>query len=357
MKTWIIIPTYNEIENLESLVIKINKVLKVFDYTICIVDDASPDGTGDLAEKLKKKHPIKILHRKKKQGLGSAYIAGFKFALQNNVDLIFEMDADFSHNPQDLLKMINETENGNHMIIGSRKIKGGKIVGWNWWRKFCSNGAMVFSRLILNFKTKDVTAGFRCYKRNVLESINLDKIKSNGYAFQEEMLYYAEKQGFKVKEIPVTFIDRKKGKSKLNKKDIVEFFITVIKIKLSEFKTFLKYCVGGGTGLIVDFSLLYLLTDLMGTWYLLSATISFIISALVNYLIQYYWTFKSKRKKFLTQLSTFLIIAIFGLVINNTVIYLMVEKLFIHYLLAKIIAAVIVTFWNFVLNYKITFKK
>ena len=196
MKIWIIIPTYNEIENLEKLVIEINKILSSFSYTICIVDDNSPDGTGDLAEKLKEKYPIKILHRNKKQGLGSAYIAGFKFALKHKADLIFEMDADFSHNPKDLLKMIEEAQNGNHLIIGSRKIKDGKVIGWNGWRYFCSNGAMFFSRLILNFKTRDVTAGFRCYRKEVLEKINLDKIKSNGYAFQEEMLYYVEKQGY-----------------------------------------------------------------------------------------------------------------------------------------------------------------
>ncbi len=228
---YIIIPTYNEKENLPELIQKISKELENYNYKILIVDDNSPDGTGQVAEELKQNYPVDVLHRDKKLGLGSAYLAGFKIALDNGADLIFEMDADFSHDPRDLPKMIKEIKNGNDVVIGSRRVKGGKIVGWNFWRHFCSKGAMFFSRLVLNIKTKDVTAGFRCYKRKVLESIDLDKIKSNGYAFQEEMIYKIEKMNFKIKEIPVIFTDRQKGKSKLNKKDIWEFFVMIFKLR------------------------------------------------------------------------------------------------------------------------------
>jgi len=231
MKIYIIIHTYNEAENLSNLVKVISKELENYNYKILIVDDNSPDGTGQVAEELKQNYPVDVLHRDNKLGLGSAYLTGFKIALDNGADLIFEMDADFSHDPRDLPKMIKEIKNGNDVVIGSRRVKGGKIVGWNFWRHFCSKGAMFFSRLVLNIKTKDVTAGFRCYKRKVLESIDLDKIKSNGYAFQEEMIYKIEKMNFKIKEIPVIFTDRQKGKSKLNKKDIWEFFVMIFKLR------------------------------------------------------------------------------------------------------------------------------
>jgi dolichol-phosphate mannosyltransferase len=145
------------------------------------------------------------------------------------------MDADFSHDPKDIIRLIEICENGFHLAIGSRKINGGKIIGWNWKRKLMSHGAMFLSRLILHLRTKDVTAGFRCYHHEVLKKINLDNIKSNGYAFQEEMLYRTEKLGFTIAEIPVTFKDRKHGQSKLGKKEIKEFFIVIFKLKFKKY--------------------------------------------------------------------------------------------------------------------------
>lgn len=233
MSIWLIIPTYNEKENLANLIYAIAENLKNYHYQILVVDDNSPDGTGQIAEDLKVKYPIEVLHRSGKLGAGSAYLAGFKKALANGADLIFEMDADFSHRPEDLPRMIEAAKDAD-LVIGSRKIAGGKIIGWRWYRYFYSNGAMFFSRLILGLKTKDVTAGFRCYHCEVLKKINLDNIKSNGYAFQEEMLYHIEKAGFKVKEIPVVFPDRRLGQSKLNKKDITEFFKIIFKLRFSK---------------------------------------------------------------------------------------------------------------------------
>ncbi|HPA25342.1 MAG TPA: polyprenol monophosphomannose synthase [bacterium] len=233
MLVYIIIPTYNEKENLANLIPAIAENLKNFDYKILVVDDNSPDDTGKLAEKLAENFPIEVLHRIGKFGLGSAYIMGFKKALANGADLIFEMDADFSHDPKDLPHLIEAVSHAD-LVIGSRKIKNGKIIGWNFLRHFYSNGAMFFARLILGLKTHDVTAGFRCYKREVLEKINLDQIKSNGYAFQEEMLFHVEKNNFKIKEVPVVFQDRKVGQSKLNKKDILEFFKTILRLRLKK---------------------------------------------------------------------------------------------------------------------------
>ena len=229
MKTIIVIPTYNEKENIEKLINKIF-ALNIIGLEILVVDDNSPDGTAQVVKNLQSKYPLHILERASKLGLGSAYIAGFKKALELQADRIFEMDADFSHDPDDLPAILESAKNYD-LVIGSRKIAGGKIIGWGFTRKFMSNGAMWLSRILLGLKAKDVTAGFRCFNSQVLKTLNLDKIKSNGYAFQEELLYKTQKADFTITEIPVTFIDRREGKSKLSKKDIIEFFLIILKLR------------------------------------------------------------------------------------------------------------------------------
>lgn len=232
MKIVIVIPTYNEVENIEKLIKKIFN-LGIDGLEIIVVDDNSPDMTAKKVEDLKYSFfnsKLHLIKRSGKLGLGSAYIAGFKKALVLNADYIFEMDADFSHDPDDIPGLLKACENAD-LAIGSRKIRGGKVIGWGWTRKFMSNGAMWFSRLILGLKPKDVTAGFRCFRRQTLESINIETIKSNGYAFQEELLYRTQKAGFKITEIPVVFVDRQEGKSKLGKKDIFEFFWIILKLR------------------------------------------------------------------------------------------------------------------------------
>jgi dolichol-phosphate mannosyltransferase len=241
MKTSIIIPTYNERENIAELCERIFKNNPA-DVGIIFVDDNSPDGTAEKILRcasepqprrdpstslgMTNTQPIQLIRRSAKLGLGSAYIAGFKRALADGADLIFEMDADLSHAPEDIPRMIEAAQDAD-LVIGSRRVDGGKITGWDARRHFTSSAATGFARLVLGLKTRDVTAGFRCYRRQVLEKINLDKIKSNGYAFQEEMLFLVEHLGFRVKEIPVEFNDRARGKSKLSFKDIVEYFLTM----------------------------------------------------------------------------------------------------------------------------------
>lgn len=236
MKTIIVVPTYNERENIAKLIPTIFNIIPN-DLEIIVVDDNSPDHTAQIVTDWQTIYPLSLhlIKREKKSGLGSAYIAGFKKALELGADLIMEMDADFSHNPTDVPKLILACSEGADMSIGSRKITSGGIIGWNWKRKMMSNGAMFLSRLVLGLKVRDVTAGFRCYRRQVLEAIRLDNISSNGYAFQEELLYRVEKQGFTTKEIPVIFTDRKVGQSKLSTKDIVEFFLTIIKLKFKKY--------------------------------------------------------------------------------------------------------------------------
>lgn len=231
MKTIIVIPTYNEAQNIKPLLRSLFD-LPVKNLEVIVVDDNSPDGTANIVKKVKKHHPVHLIKRQGKLGIGSAYITGFKRALEYNADLIFEMDADFSHDPEDVPRMIARSQEGHDLVIGSRKIDGGGIVGWGFVRKFMSTGAMVFARSVLGLKAKDVTAGFRCYKKEVLDTIDLDDIKSNGYAFQEEMLYRTQKNGFSISEVPVIFKDRERGKSKLSKKDIIEFFIVMIKLRI-----------------------------------------------------------------------------------------------------------------------------
>ncbi len=226
---YIVIPTYNEAENLPKLVEKI--FLLPLNIEVLVVDDNSPDNTGKIAGDLSKKYKLEVLHRSGKMGLGSAYIAGFRKALDKNADFIMEIDADLSHDPADIPKLVQALETGADLAIGSRRIAGGRIVGWNWWRKFMSWGAMTFARLFLGLKTKDVTAGFRCYRRQILAEIQFAKIKSNGYSFQEETLFWVEKLGAKVAEVPVVFHDRQQGKSKLSKKDIWDFFMVMFKLK------------------------------------------------------------------------------------------------------------------------------
>jgi len=235
MKTIIIIPTYNERDNIVNL---INDIFtqNIVDLQIIVVDDNSPDKTAELVTNTQKTYQnLYLIKRYNKLGLGSAYIAGFKKALALGADLIIQMDADFSHDPKDLPRLIETCSSGFHLAIGSRKIKGGKIIGWNWKRKLMSHGAMIIARATLRLRTKDITAGFRCYRREVLEKINLDNIKSNGYAFQEEMLYRTQKNKFQIKEIPVIFTDRKLGVSKLSKKDIIEFFVTIFRLCTTRF--------------------------------------------------------------------------------------------------------------------------
>ncbi len=223
----VIIPTYNEKENIERIILKVLSLPG--SYHVLIVDDGSPDGTGTIVKSLQKMYPeqIHLLERSGKQGLGRAYIAGFKWALEKKYAYIFEMDADFSHNPEDLQRLHQACVQGADLAVGSRYIKGGKVVNWPWDRIFISKGGAFYTKLITWMPVNDPTAGFICYKSDVLKSIPLDKVRFVGYAFQIEMKYRAWKLGFKIKEVPITFIDRTEGVSKMTKGIIKEAMLGV----------------------------------------------------------------------------------------------------------------------------------
>ena len=229
----VVIPTYNEIENIELLLRDIISLQRDFD--VLVVDDNSPDGTSAVVDKVAKEFPnnIFLLKRTSKLGLGTAYIAGFKWALKKQYDFIFEMDADFSHNPKDLLGLYSACENENcDMAIGSRYVTGVNVVNWPMNRVLLSWGASRYVRLITGMKIDDTTAGFICYRREVLETINLDAIKFVGYAFQIEMKFKTYLSKFKIKEVPVIFTDRTKGTSKMSKGIISEAIFGVLTMKL-----------------------------------------------------------------------------------------------------------------------------
>jgi dolichol-phosphate mannosyltransferase len=227
----VIIPTYKERENIEKIILKVLSLSG--NYHVLIVDDGSPDGTADIVKILQKAHPDKVhlIERSGKLGLGTAYITGFKWSLQHGYQYIFEMDADFSHNPDDLLRLHEACVNGADVSIGSRYVSGGKVVNWPWDRVLISKGGALYTQLITWMPVKDPTAGFVCYKRKVLERIPLDEVKFIGYAFQIEMKYRSWKLGFKLAEVPITFIDRVEGASKMSKGIVQEAMYGVWKMR------------------------------------------------------------------------------------------------------------------------------
>lgn len=235
-KRLVIIPTYNEKENVEKMIRSIFSLPLSFD--LLIIDDGSPDGTAQIVKNLIPEFSGKLFleERKGKLGLGTAYIHGFKWALKNNYDYIFEMDCDFSHNPNDLERLYNAcAKDGADVAIGSRYVKGGNVSNWPIGRILMSYFASVYVRMILWINIMDTTAGFKCYKRKVLETIDLDKIKFIGYAFQIEMKYTAHRLGFKLKEIPITFVDRKEGQSKMSKGIFKEALFGVLDMRFRKF--------------------------------------------------------------------------------------------------------------------------
>lgn len=235
----VIIPTYNEKENIEKIIRKVFSLPHQFH--ILIVDDGSPDGTAQIVKNLQIefRNELFIAERKGKQGLGTAYIHGFKWAIEKKYDYIFEMDADFSHNPDDLLRLRQACVDGADVAIGSRYIKGVNVVNWPMSRVLMSYFASVYVRMITRIDIQDATAGFKCYKRNVLETINFDKIKFVGYAFQIEMKFTAIKHGFKVVEVPIIFTDRTEGSSKMSTSIFKEAFLGVLELKINSW--FRKY--------------------------------------------------------------------------------------------------------------------
>lgn len=235
MKNLVIIPTYNEKENIEAIITAVMEL--PIEYHVLVIDDGSPDGTAHIVKDLmanKFAGKLHLVERSGKLGLGTAYIAGFKWAIDHKYDYIFEMDADFSHNPQDLLKLYDACANqGADVAVGSRYVSGVNVVNWPMGRVLMSYFASKYVRFVLGMKVHDTTAGFVCYRREVLETIELDKIRFKGYAFQIEMKFTAFKCGFKIQEVPIIFVNRVLGTSKMSGGIFSEALLGVIRLKLN----------------------------------------------------------------------------------------------------------------------------
>ena len=236
-KKVVIIPTYNEKENIERIIRKVFSLDGY--YNILIIEDGSPDGTGAIVKGLQSEYPDRLfmIERAGKQGLGTAYITGFKWSVEHGYDYIFEMDADFSHNPDDLPQLyLACAEEGADLAIGSRYCDGISVINWPIGRVIMSYFASVYVRTVLGMRVFDTTAGFKCYRRKVLETIDLDKVRMKGYGFQIEMKYSTYKLGFKVKEVPIIFVDRKEGTSKMSSSIFGEAFWGVLKLRFRKIR-------------------------------------------------------------------------------------------------------------------------
>jgi dolichol-phosphate mannosyltransferase len=217
---WLILPTYNEAENIEAIVTAAGAVLAraaPAGFRVLVVDDGSPDGTGQIAERLASEHDwAAVLHRSEKNGIGPAYLAGFRHALDGGAGYVMEMDSDFSHDPLDLARLLGAIENGADLALGSRYVPGGGVRDWSMLRRLISEGGSTYARWVLGLSVRDLTGGFKCFRREVLEAIHFDSVRSRGYAFQVELTYRAVRAGFRVVEVPIVFRDRERGQSKMS---------------------------------------------------------------------------------------------------------------------------------------------
>ncbi len=238
MKLTIVIPTYNEAENIKKIIVGIADALEHTEYnkkySILVVDDESPDNTGGIAEELGRKYPVFVVHRKGKRGYGEACKEGFRRAIKNS-NIIMTMDSDLSHDPVMIPFFIRKIEKGYDMVIGSRYIPGGKIQNWSILRRLMSKSANFFTKIMLGLPVSDCTSGYRAYRKEVLSSINLDNVFADGYSFLEELLYITHTKNYKIAEIPICFIERQYGASKLSKKEMVKFIMTLVRLKRGDY--------------------------------------------------------------------------------------------------------------------------
>ena len=229
VRATVCLPTYNERENLERMV----RALVGLGVRVLVVDDNSPDGTGEIADRLAAElDQVSVLHRERKEGLGPAYLAGFRRALADGAELVLELDCDFSHDPNDVPRLIAAAADAD-LVLGSRYVPGGSIPNWGLLRRFVSRGGCIYAQVWLQTRLRDLTGGFKCYRRSVLETIDLDAIESKGYAFQIETTYRALRKGFRVVEVPITFVDREEGGSKMSKAIVLEAVWKVPALRLA----------------------------------------------------------------------------------------------------------------------------
>ena len=351
----LIIPTYNEKDNIQILLEKINEEFEnnKISGEVIIIDDSSPDGTGKILEKLKEKYSrLKVIHRKSKLGLSSAVLEGFKIG---EGSILGVMDADLSHPPEkipEMFKIINNNE--ADFVIGSRYVNGGKIEGWNFKRRIMSKGATFLAGIFTS--VKDPMTGFFMIKKGCIKGI---KLNSKGFKILLELIIKADYN--KIKEIPITFVNRTKGKSKANFKEIFSYLknlIGYLAYKKNVITEFFKFAFVGLIGTIINLAVLYVFTEFLGIYYLFSAVVAFILAGSNNFILNKIWTFKERIKdKILSKYIKFFFISIVALSVNLFFLYIFTEFLGIYYMISQILAIGIALTINFLGNKIWTFRK
>ena len=363
-KLLICIPTYNEAQNIEPL---LNAVFAIVspETEILVVDDNSPDGTAKIVEGLIPSYPnrLHLLNRPSKQGLAAAYLAAFEWGLSHAYEAFLEMDADFSHNPKYIPQMLSEL--GSHdVVIGSRNIKGGGAEGWSILRHIVSKGGSLYSRLILGCPIKDLTGGFNMFTKTALEKIELKNIISKGYSFQIEMKYRAWNAGCSVKEIPIIFVNRKKGISKMSKKIFLEAFISVWKIKntfVRSIDQLIKFAVTGGLGTLTNLTIFFLCVDIGDLPTIRISILCFLIAVTQNYIINHKWSFKSsleEKRLSIKRWLRFIGISLLGLFVNLFVMKTLLTNFTLPYkVIAQAVGIAAGMAVNFVMAKLFVFRK
>lgn len=353
MRHLILIPTYNEHENIVTL---LDALCALPDVDICVIDDASPDGTAQDVMMHPQFHQcLFLLLREGKQGIGTAYRDGMAWGIDREYTTIAQMDADFSHLPEDVPRLQQAILEGADLCIGSRKIAGGAIKGWNRWRRFCSAGAMTASRWCLGLKTKDVTSGFRVWRTAFLKTLPISRVKSSGYAFQEEMVFLTEMAGGVVKEIPVVFRDRTRGVSKLGGEEIREFFTTLFFLTLRRRQRLLRYGFVGLVGAVIDLGAFLVLYHGFHIQLIPANIFATTLAIIQNFVWHHFFTFRDHGRMPVVAFSVFLIVSLVGMVLNTTVVFVGV-MVGLWPVMAKVIAIALVTLWNYGVNARVTFR-
>lgn len=324
MKVVIVIPTYNEVENIGRMLDALDGISSKLaaELHVLVVDDSSPDGTGQVVQAYAARNPKVHLITGKKQGLGAAYIRGMRHALEHlGADAVMEMDADFSHKPEDIPRLFAAFSEGADFIIGSRYVPGGSIPAeWALWRRMNSKYGNIVARYLAGLgKVRDCTAGFRLIRASVLRELDVGTIKVQGYAFQIALLHRALSQGALVREVPVAFVDRTLGESKLGLRDIVEFFINAWWIRLQSSRTFAKFAIVGASGVVVNLGSFTLLLELGVNQYLASP-IAIEISIISNFLLNNFWTFRWRNNPDRIRIRglKFNVVSLFALLVSYT---------------------------------------
>lgn len=371
MKTVIILPTYNEKENIRILIPKLEEVIERIEsheIEILVVDDNSPDKTADAVKDFQKKYRNVHLLSGEKKGLGVAYLRGFSHAIDTlNADVLIMMDADLSHPPELLQDFLKGVDEGYDLVIGSRYVEGGGTPDWNLKRRLISKGGNLFARVVAGmYSIHDCTSGYRAIRKSAFEKINIKYLHTRGYAFLSTLLYELVCVGAKVKEIPLNFYDRRYGETKLKSKDLREFFQNVFRLRFKSSRRMIKFAIVGGSGIFVNLGIFTLvkgiLYSLFGKTHLTLLSSSLCgdeLSIIYNFFLNHYWTFKysTTGDHILKKMFKFHIVALTSVVINNIILFTLHTGFGVWDTLAKFIGILIAFMWNYLMNVKWTWRE